>query len=236
VTFSAYLRFIRWNTATATDRKLLQAPFRAGIHPYAYQLVPLAMALALPRANLLIADDVGAGKTVEAGLILRELLLRRRVDFTIVTAPPSMTRQWQDELRAKFGLAFTIVDREYLATVRRDRGFAVNPWTSGSLFLLSHSLLADEVYTSGLRDVLGEFRPRSLLILDEAHHTAPASGSRYAVDSQFTSAIRSLAERLEHRLFLPPRRITGIPMHSPACLRFWTRNASQPALRSAPTI
>jgi hypothetical protein len=161
--FSAYLRSIRWNTATAADRKLLQAPFRAGIHLDAYQLVPLAKALALPRVNLLIADDVGAGKTIEAGLILRELILRRRVDFVVVCAPPSMTRQWQDELQAKFGLAFTIIDREYLGAVRRERGFAVNPWFSGSLFLLSHSLVTDEVYTAGLRDVLGEFRARSLL-------------------------------------------------------------------------
>jgi hypothetical protein len=91
--FSAYLRSIRWNTATAADRKLLQAPFRAGIHLDAYQLVPLAKALALPRVNLLIADDVGAGKTIEAGLILRELILRRRVDFVVVCAPPSMTRR-----------------------------------------------------------------------------------------------------------------------------------------------
>lgn len=200
--FSAYLRAIRWGTATAADRKLLQAPFRAGIHLDAYQLVPLAKALALPRVNLLIADDVGAGKTVEAGLILREMLLRRRIDFVVVAAPPSMTRQWQDELQAKFGLAFTIIDREYLAAVRRERGFAVNPWASGSLFLLSHSLITDEVYTAGLRDLLGEFRSRSMLILDEAHHAAPASGSRYAVDSQFTRAIRALAERFEHRLFL----------------------------------
>lgn len=200
--FSAYLRSIRWNTATAADRRLLQAPFRAGIHLDAYQLVPLAKALALPRVNLLIADDVGAGKTIEAGLILRELILRRRVDFVVVAAPPSMTRQWQDELQAKFGLAFTIVDREYLASVRQERGFGVNPWRSGSFFLLSHSLLTDEVYTSGLRDVLGEFRARSLLILDEAHHAAPSSGSRYAIDSQFTRAVRSLAERFEHRLFL----------------------------------
>jgi superfamily II DNA or RNA helicase len=200
--FSAYLRSIRWNTSTAADRKLLQAPFRAGIHLDAYQLVPLAKALALPRVNLLIADDVGAGKTIEAGLILRELILRRRIDFVVVSAPPSMTRQWQDELQAKFGLAFTIIDREYLAALRRERGFAVNPWASGSLFLLSHSLVTDEVYTAGLRDLLGEFRGRSLLILDEAHHAAPASGSRYAIDSQFTRAIRALAERFEHRLFL----------------------------------
>jgi superfamily II DNA or RNA helicase len=200
--FSAYLRTLRWNTATAADRDLFQAPFRAGIHQDTYQLLPLRKALRLPRVNLLIADDVGAGKTVEAGLILRELLLRRRVDFVLVAAPAGMVRQWQDELEAKFGLAFTIIDREYLSVLRRERGYGANPWAAGSRFLISHSLMSDETYVGGLRDLLGAFRPRALLILDEAHHAAPASGSRYAVDSQFTKAIRGLAVRFEHRLFL----------------------------------
>jgi hypothetical protein len=181
--FSAYLRALRWNTATAADRDLFQAPFRAGIHQDAYQLLPLRKALRLPRVNLLIADDVGAGKTVEAGLVLREMLLRRRVDFVLVAAPAGMVRQWQDELEAKFGLSFTLVDRDYLATLRRERGYTANPWSSGSRFIISHSLLVDETYVGGLRDMLTDFRPRALFILDEAHHAAPASGSRYAVDT-----------------------------------------------------
>jgi hypothetical protein len=200
--FSAYLRTLRWNTATAADRDLLQAPFRAGIHQDPYQLLPLRKALRLPRVNLLIADDVGAGKTVEAGLVLREMLLRRRVNFVLVAAPAGMVRQWQDELEAKFGLSFVLVDRDYLATLRRERGYTANPWSSGSRFIISHSLMVDETYIGGLRDVLGDFRAQTLLILDEAHHAAPASGSRYAIDSQFTRAVRGLASRFEHRLFL----------------------------------
>lgn len=200
--FSAYLRTLRWSTATAADRDLLQAPFRAGIRLDAYQLLPLQKALRLARINLLIADDVGLGKTVEAGLILREMLLRRRLDFSVVSAPASMVQQWRDELQAKFGLAFTIVDREHLDTLRRTRGWSANPWANGSRFILSHSLLSEETYASGLRDVLGVFRGRSLLILDEAHHAAPSAGSRYAIDSQFTRAVRDIGSRFEHRLFL----------------------------------
>ncbi|MET4448663.1 SNF2 family DNA or RNA helicase [Bradyrhizobium sp. GM2.2] len=200
--FAAHLRVIRWNSSTAAERDLFQAPFRAGIRLDTYQLLPLRKALRLPRVNLLIADDVGLGKTVEAGLIARELLLRRRIDFIVVAAPPSMTFQWKDELQAKFGLSFQIVDREHLAEMRRLHGFGVNPWRTGSRFIISHRLLTDETYVSGLRDVLGEFRARALLILDEAHHAAPAGGSRYAISSQFTKAVRNIAERFEHRLFL----------------------------------
>ena len=200
--FAAYLRTLSWNCVTATDPNLFQAPFRAGIRIDAYQLDPLRKALRLPRVNLFIADDVGLGKTIEAGLIARELLLRRRIDRIVVACPPVMLDQWQDELEARFGLTFAILDRTYVTRMRRERGFSVNPWTTHSRFLISHRLLVDEAYASGLRDWLGEFAPQSLLILDEAHNAAPASGARYAIDSQITRAIRDIAPRFEHRLFL----------------------------------
>ena len=173
--FAAFLRTLKWRTATAADRDLFQAPFRAGIRLDAYQLAPLSKGLKLPRVNLLIADDVGLGKTIEAALVVRELLLRRRIDFVLVAAPPSMTLQWQDELEAKFGLSFQIIDREQLVDLRRLRGFAVNPWSTGSRFIISHRLLTDETYVAGLRDLLGEFRARAL---SDSRRSAPRRPSQ----------------------------------------------------------
>ncbi len=200
--FAAYLHTLRWNCLTATDPRLFQAPFRAGIRLEAYQLEPLRKALLLPRVNLFIADDVGVGKTIEAGLIARELLLRKKVREIVIACPPSMLLQWQDEMETRFGLTFEILDKAYLTEVRQARGFGVNPWTTHPRFLVSQRLLIDETYTAPLRVWLGEFRPGALLILDEAHHAAPASGARYAIDSKITRAIRDLAPRFEHRLFL----------------------------------
>ena len=200
--FAAYLNTLRWNCVTSTDPNLLQSPFRAGIRLDPYQLEPLRKALRLPRVNLFIADDVGLGKTIEAGLIARELLLRKKVREIVVACPPSMLLQWRDELDARFGLRFEILDKDYVQMVRRERGFGVNPWTAHSRFLISHRLLIDESYAGPLRDWLGTFHPGSLLILDEAHHAAPSSGQRYAIDSHITRAVRDLAPRFEHRLFL----------------------------------
>ena len=128
--FAAYLNTLRWNCVTSTDPKLLQSPFRAGIRLDAYQLEPLRKALLLPRVNLFIADDVGVGKTIEAGLIARELLLRKKVRDIVVACPPSMLLQWREELENRFGLQFEILDKDYIQKVRRDRGFGVNPWTT----------------------------------------------------------------------------------------------------------
>src|SRR5437868_6570037 len=105
---------MRWSCVTAPDASLFQAPCRAGIRLDASQLEPLRKALLVPRVNLLIADDVGLGKTIEAGLILRQLLLRRLIDFVVIAAPPSMLSQWAEELETRFGLRFTIFDRAFL--------------------------------------------------------------------------------------------------------------------------
>lgn len=187
---------------TATDPNLFQAPFRAGIKIDAYQMEPLRKALRLPRVNLFIADDTGLGKTIEAGLIARELLLRKKAKVIVVATPPSVQEQWKAELEERFGLVFEVLDRAYLTRMRRERGFGVNPWRTHSRFLVSHNLLIDPTYADPLREWLGPLLPGSLLILDEAHHAAPSSGGRYGIETKFTRAIRDLAGRFEHRLFL----------------------------------
>lgn len=236
--FSAYMHTLRWNCVTATDPKLFQSPYRAGIEVKAYQLEPLRKALLLPRVNLFIADDVGLGKTIEAGLILRELIMRQKVRRTVICCPPSVVRQWQEEMEQRFGLTFVIYDREFVAQKRRERGYSVNPWRTHNRFIISHALIRDENYTASLRDWLGDFAGGSMLILDEAHNVAPASSSRYAIDSRLTRTIRDIAPRFEHRLFLsatphnghsnsfaalleildPQRFCRGVPIKNPKLL------------------
>ena len=200
--FSAYLHTLRWNCVTSTDPKLFQAPYRAGIEVKSYQLEPLRKALLQPRVSLFIADDVGLGKTIEAGLILREMLMRQKIKRVVISCPPSVVRQWQEEMESRFGLLFQVFDRDYVAARRRERGYGINPWTTHTRFIISHALLRDESYAAPLRDWLGDFNSTSMLILDEAHNAAPASGSRYAIDSQLTRTVRDLAPRFEHKLFL----------------------------------
>ena len=200
--FSAFLHTLRWNCVTATDPNLFQSPFRAGIKIDAYQMEPLRKALRMPRVNLFIADDTGLGKTIEAGLIARELLLRKKARTIAVAAPASVLEQWKAEMEERFGLLFVILDRAYLARIRQERGFGINPWRTHSRFLVSHNLLIDPAYADPMREWLGERLPGSVLILDEAHHAAPSSGGRYGIETKFTRAIRDLGGRFEHRLFL----------------------------------
>ena len=207
--FAAYLHTLRWNCVTATDPRLFQAPFRAGIRIEPYQLEPLRKALLLPRVNLFIADDVGLGKTIEAGLIARELLLRKKVRDIIVACPPSMLLQWKEELETRFGLTFVILDRDYIADVRQERGYGVNPWTTHTRFLVSNRLLVDEAYATPLRDWLGDLSPKGLresagLMVNylyrlediEKNHEAYANQGEIAASSAVKKLLKNEGRRL----------------------------------------
>lgn len=203
----AFLDALRWGAVTNAETTTLQAPFRAGIAVEDYQLEPAIRALSLPRVNLLVADDVGLGKTIEAGLVIQELLLRSRIRRVMVVCPAHLTDKWHDEMLDRFGLDFAVVNSETLSQVRRDRGlhanpFKVYPFTIVSLAWLrgpKAGRLMDEVLTHAGPS---RTRPLDLLIVDEAHHVAPPGKGKYAVDSQQTRVVRRLADHAEHRLFM----------------------------------
>ncbi|MFI7080625.1 DISARM system SNF2-like helicase DrmD [Micromonospora sp. NPDC049903] len=205
---AAFLDAVRWGAVTSADVRTLQAPFRSGVAIEDYQLEPVARAVDAPRVNLLLADDVGLGKTIEAGLVAQELLLRHRARRIMIVCPAGLTLKWRDEMAEKFGLDFTIIDSERCAAVRRSHGSAANPFQVYPLSIVSLPWLRGQKAQRLLDEVLpadGPTYPRTfdLLVLDEAHHVAPAAPKQiYAVDSQQTKLIRRLAPHFTHRLFL----------------------------------
>jgi superfamily II DNA or RNA helicase len=222
---AAFVDAVRWGAVTSADVNAYQAPFRSGANVEAYQLEPLRRALQAPRTNLLLADDVGLGKTIEAGLVIQELLLRHRARTVVIVCPPSLALKWQDEMREKFGLEFVIVNSELLAQTRRTHGLNANPFRLFPRVIVSMSWLPTLRAQRLLRDVYAQAGKTNsarryafdMLVVDEAHHVAPSSpsavggGRGYAVDSQRTIYTRALAEKCEHRLFLSATPHNGHP-------------------------
>jgi superfamily II DNA or RNA helicase len=213
----AFLDAVRWGAVASADLRALHAPFRSGITIEDYQLDPVVRALSMPRTSLLI---VGLGKTIEAGLVVQELLLRHRARTVLIVCPASIQIQWRDQMRDKFGLEFRIVDSDLLRVLRRRRGLHTNPWAHFPRLITSIDFLKRERPLGLLRELLPpEGQPAfprrfDLLIVDEAHNTAPAgptTGSRYALDSQRTHTIRLLAPHFEHKLFLTATPHNGYP-------------------------
>ena len=153
-------------------------PFRSfgqiSVEPRAYQLVPLLMALKLDPVRLLIADDVGVGKTIEALLIARELLDRGDIDRTVVLCPPHLVDQWVTELEVRFHIRAAAVTAR--STRRLERG--IPPGVS--IFSeYRHTVVSlDYVKTRERRDHFLQACP-DFVIVDEAHTCASAGQGRH---------------------------------------------------------
>ncbi|HYF62669.1 MAG TPA: SNF2-related protein, partial [Herpetosiphonaceae bacterium] len=215
--FDAFLDAVRWGTVASANVRALQAPFRSGITIEDYQLDPVVRAIQMPRANLLVADDVGLGKTVETGLVIQELMLRHRIRTALIVCPSALQIQWREQMRDKFGLQFRIVDSELMRLLRRERGLHVNPWTHYPLLITSIDFLKRDRPMRLMREALpaeGEpAYPRrfDLLVIDEVHNVAPSGRGQYATDSLRTQAIRRIAPHFEHRVFLSATPHNGYP-------------------------
>ena len=213
----AFLDAVRWGAASVADVRNVQSPFRSGIDIEDYQLDPVVRAVQMPRVNLLIADDVGLGKTIEAGLVAQELILRQRARRILIVCPSSLQVQWQEQMRNKFGLDFRIVNSELMKGLRRRRGIHVNPWGHFPRLITSIDFIKRDRPLRLFKEILpaeGEsLYPRrlDLMMVDEAHNVAPSGSGKYAIDSQRTAAIRLLEPHFEHKLFLTATPHNGYP-------------------------
>ena len=152
-------------------------PFRSfgniAVEPRAYQLVPLLMALKMPTVRLLIADDVGVGKTIEGALIARELLDRGEIQRVAVLCPPHLCEQWQRELAERFHIHAVVVRSNTADRLERDLPpgtslFDAHPFTVVSL---------DYIKSERRREAFHRFCPE-FVIVDEAHTCTQGGQSR----------------------------------------------------------
>ena len=155
----------RLDQRPASTSLLAREPGRVRIEPY--QLVPLLRALDMKRARLLLADGVGLGKTIQAGLIAAELIARGRAHRILIVAPSGpLLSQWEQETRLRFGLKFTrITSAAELWDVRRAHELGANQFDCVSLCITSLDFAKQD-------HVLDEIERSAwdLVIIDEAHH------------------------------------------------------------------
>lgn len=172
-------------------------PFRSfgniAVEPRAYQLVPLLMAMKLPTVRLLIADDVGIGKTIEGALIAREMLDRGEILRMAVLCPPHLCEQWQRELDERFHIQAVVVRSATAARLERDLPpgtsvFDAHPFTVVSL---------DYIKSDRRREAFQRFCPE-FVIVDEAHTCTQGGQGR----QQRYQLLKGLAEDANRHMVL----------------------------------
>ena len=177
-------------------------PFRSmgrlSVSPRPYQLVPLIMALRLDPVRLLIADDVGVGKTIEAALIARELLDRGVIQRIGVLCPPHLCDQWVHELGTKFNIEAALVQPSRMA--RLERGL---PRPDLNVFRYYRHIVAsiDYMKSERYRDTFLQNAPE-LIIVDEAHSAARPRSDRGGAQQQRHELLRRLAEDRNRHIIL----------------------------------
>ena len=168
-------------------------PFRSfgniAVEPRGYQLVPLLMALRLSTVRLLIADDVGIGKTIEAGLIARELMDRGEVTRLAVLCPPHLVEQWQSELEERFNLHAVALTAASAARVERELPHGVPLFDHHPVVVVSLDYIKSERHREQFIATAPE-----CIIVDEAH-TCASSGAGKQLRFELLQRLASNAHR-----------------------------------------
>ena len=147
---------------------------RINFEPRAYQLAPLMMALRQEVVRLLIADDVGIGKTIEAGLILREFLDRGEIDRFAVLCPPHLVDQWTIELESKFAISATSVTASSAARLERDLPNTISVFDAHPFTVVSLDFIKSERRFNDFLRACPE-----MVVVDEAHAAVSGGVSRH---------------------------------------------------------
>ena len=197
--FPAWSRLHRLIAAVAVRETGVLSGARFGrVQVEAYQLAPALRLLAKPRPSLLVADDVGLGKTVEAGLALLELMARGRASRVLVVVPPGLIDQWREELHEKFALGFSLIENAAgLARVQSYLPAGVSPWDALPRVLTSIDYVKKETVRSRA------LRKRwDLVIVDEAHALAESGTPRNPYRTQRTRLGAALRDATRGLLLL----------------------------------
>ncbi|MCC5624759.1 helicase-related protein [Nostoc sp. CHAB 5715] len=180
------------------------------IHPWPHQIKILRRVAQNFPQSFLIADEVGLGKTIETGLILRYLLLSKKVKRVLILAPASVQPQWQEELREKFNLHFwSYTSTEFKDPYKRTIPAAANPWNTQDLILASSHLVRR---TDRMHQLLSA-EPWDLVILDEAHHARRKSPQdRKETPNRLLQLMAQLKEKTKSLILLSatPMQIDAI--------------------------
>jgi superfamily II DNA or RNA helicase len=183
----------RLSIAHNPDCLLSLSRARLVIEPY--QLDPVLRIMKAPYQRFLLAEDVGMGKTIEAGLIMMELIARDRADRILIVVPAALQDQWSDEMYDKFGLSFQIIDNESLTKdILPNMPPGANPWTHCNRVITSIDFVKRERILRALKKTRWD-----MVIVDEAHYLSE-SGSEQKVErtlrSRFGEEIASICEHL----------------------------------------
>ncbi|GAB4211453.1 MAG: helicase-related protein [Roseiflexaceae bacterium] len=182
--------------ALGPDALLAAQPGRLRLEPY--QLVPVLRALRMSRVRLLLADSVGLGKTVQAGLVITELIARRLAHRVLVVAPAGpLLEQWRTEMAERFGLRLELIDRERIEAARRANELGANPFDTLPLGLASIDFLKQEQVLTQL-----ERASYDVVVIDEAHHCMDQGDTLDRAGSQRRSLAALLARRCDALLLL----------------------------------
>lgn len=193
--------------ALGSTALLAAQPGRLKIAPY--QLVPLMRALRMSRPRLLLADGVGLGKTIEAGLILAELIARRLAHRILIVSPAGpLLKQWQAEMRERFGLRFTVFDREKLQEIKYQQELGANPFDYEALGLISIDFAKQEKILQEL-----ERTHYDVVIIDEAHHCMKLGNVGDSEDSLRRRLAEVLARQTDNLLLLTATPHDGYDPH-----------------------